>query len=79
MATANPFHLLGDDENDDPSQLIAAQQHKIAAKKPASAAAPPAAAKLPSKPISPAQAGGFYGSSDLISFAILCEWVHLGH
>lgn len=66
MATANPFDILGDDDNDDPSQLIAAQQQKIAsqqqkgaAKKPAAAAAAaaPAAAKLPSKPLPPAQAG----------------------
>ncbi|XP_073110793.1 RGG repeats nuclear RNA binding protein A-like [Elaeis guineensis] len=56
MATGNPFDLLGDDDNDDPSQLIATQQQRIAAKKPAPAAAPPAAAKLPSKPIPPAQA-----------------------
>ncbi|KAG1335345.1 plasminogen activator inhibitor 1 RNA-binding protein-like [Cocos nucifera] len=56
MASANPFDLLGDSDNDDPSQLIAAQQQKIAAKKPAPAAAPPAAVKLPSKPIPPAQA-----------------------
>ncbi|CAL9085944.1 unnamed protein product [Musa acuminata var. zebrina] len=59
MATANPFDLLGDDDNDDPSQLIAAHQQKMAAKKPdapASAAASPAAAKLPAKPVPPAQA-----------------------
>ncbi|XP_072968752.1 RGG repeats nuclear RNA binding protein A-like [Typha angustifolia] len=58
MATANPFDLLGDDENDDPSQLIAAQQQKIAAKKPAApvTAPPPATAKLPSKPAPPSQA-----------------------
>ncbi|CAL5398150.1 unnamed protein product [Camellia sinensis] len=61
MATANPFDLLGDDDNDDPSHLIAAQQHKIAPKK----ASPPTQpqpqqhlkpAKLPSKPLPPAQA-----------------------
>ncbi|KAG0499257.1 hypothetical protein HPP92_003948 [Vanilla planifolia] len=59
MATANPFDLLGDSENDDISVLLAAQQHKIAANKPvakAAAATPPAAAKLPSKPLPPAQA-----------------------
>ncbi|XP_008810382.2 RGG repeats nuclear RNA binding protein A-like [Phoenix dactylifera] len=52
MATANPFDLLGDDENDDPSQLIAVQQQKIAAKKPAA----PAAVKFPTKPAPPSQA-----------------------
>ncbi|KAK8955879.1 hypothetical protein KSP40_PGU016036 [Platanthera guangdongensis] len=52
MATANPFDLLGDNENDDLSQLLAAQQKKVAVDKPA---APPAA-KLPSKPLPPAQA-----------------------
>ncbi|KAL6964941.1 hypothetical protein U1Q18_035996 [Sarracenia purpurea var. burkii] len=63
MATVNPFDLLGDDDNDDPTQLIAAQQLKVAPKKalaptqtkvqPASQAA---AAKLPTKPLPPAQA-----------------------
>ncbi|XP_058067817.1 RGG repeats nuclear RNA binding protein A-like [Magnolia sinica] len=56
MATANPFDLLGDDDNDDPSQLIAKEQQKAAVKKTAAAAAPPAPAKLPSKPLPPAQA-----------------------
>ncbi|URE32273.1 plasminogen activator inhibitor 1 RNA-binding protein [Musa troglodytarum] len=59
MATANPFDLLGDYDNDDPSQLIAAHQQKISAKKPdapASAAASRAAARLPAKPVPPAQA-----------------------
>ncbi|XP_072982083.1 RGG repeats nuclear RNA binding protein A-like [Typha latifolia] len=53
MATVNPFDLLGDDDNDDPSHLIALQQQKIAARKPE--VAPPAAAKLPSKPLPPQQ------------------------
>lgn len=52
MTTANPFDLFVDNENEDLSQLIAAQQKKAAAVKPA---APPAA-KLPSKPLPPAQA-----------------------
>ncbi|XP_020105699.1 RGG repeats nuclear RNA binding protein A-like isoform X1 [Ananas comosus] len=56
MATKNPFDLLGDDESDDPTQLIAAQEQKSAAKKPSAAAPPAAAAKLPSKPVPPAQA-----------------------
>lgn len=59
MATANPFDLLGDDDNDDPSQLV----QKIAAapvkKAPVTAPAGKGAAqpaKLPSKPLPPAQA-----------------------
>lgn len=72
MATMNPFDLLGDDDAEDPSQLIAAHQPKPAAaaasaavgsqskkpgqSKPAAVAAQPAA-KLPSKPLPPAVAG----------------------
>ncbi|KAJ4797325.1 Hyaluronan / mRNA binding family [Rhynchospora pubera] len=60
MATLNPFDLLEDVESDDPSQLIAATEKKIAAKKaaaPAAAApAPTSGAKLPTKPLPPAQA-----------------------
>lgn len=63
MATGNPFDLLGDDDNDDPSQLIAAQQQIIASKKAqaptqaqAQAQPPKPSAKLPSKPLPPAQA-----------------------
>nr|XP_010919739.1 RGG repeats nuclear RNA binding protein A isoform X1 [Elaeis guineensis] len=66
-ATANPFDLLGDYDHDDPSTLIAAQQKKA---EKAAAAAPPRAkkalapaqpstnsqAKLPSKPLPPAEA-----------------------
>ncbi|XP_020585081.1 RGG repeats nuclear RNA binding protein A [Phalaenopsis equestris] len=52
MATTNPFDLLGESENDDLSVLIAAQQKKVAASSPA-ASTP---AKLPSKPLPPAQA-----------------------
>ncbi|XP_068653201.1 RGG repeats nuclear RNA binding protein A-like [Aristolochia californica] len=55
MATTNPFELLGDDDNDDPSLLIAKQQEKILTKNTLSAAAP-APAKLPSKPLPPALA-----------------------
>ncbi|XP_030500392.2 RGG repeats nuclear RNA binding protein A [Cannabis sativa] len=58
MATANPFDLLGDDDNDDLSQLIAAKLPVVAAdtKKPVFPAAQPAKpAKLPSKPLPPAQ------------------------
>lgn len=61
MASANPFDLLGDIDNDDPSQLIIAakqqQQLKAAPKKAlAPAVQKPAQAKMPSKPLSPAQA-----------------------
>ncbi|KAG6490879.1 RGG repeats nuclear RNA binding protein A-like [Zingiber officinale] len=57
MAPINSFALLGDDDNDDPSQLIAAQQQKLAAQKTAvPASATPVAAKLPAKPLPPSQA-----------------------
>uniref|UniRef100_A0A6V7QQN7 Hyaluronan/mRNA-binding protein domain-containing protein n=1 Tax=Ananas comosus var. bracteatus TaxID=296719 RepID=A0A6V7QQN7_ANACO len=49
----------GDDDNDDPSQLIATQQQKIAAQQQKIAPKKPAAAapaKLPSKPLPPQQA-----------------------
>lgn len=62
----NPFDLLGDDDTEDPSQLIAAQQ-KVVAKKKASTQPTDQAkqqpltqtkvAKLPSKPLPPALAG----------------------
>ncbi|KAF5731605.1 plasminogen activator inhibitor 1 RNA-binding protein-like [Tripterygium wilfordii] len=65
MATMNPFDLLGDDA-EDPSQLIAALPQKVAAAtkkelgkgKPVAAAAAQQnkPAKLPSKPLPPAQA-----------------------
>jgi Stm1 len=60
MATLNPFDLLEDVESDDPSLLIAVTEKKIAAKKaaaPAPGSAPTSAAKLPTKPLPPAQAG----------------------
>ncbi|MFS7997013.1 putative hyaluronan/mRNA-binding protein [Helianthus anomalus] len=55
MATMNPFDLLVDDDNDDPNQLIAKLPAAVA---PAAKKTPPAkpAAKLPSKPLPPAQA-----------------------
>lgn len=65
MATLNPFDLLGADDNDDPSQLIAAAQAaaqkaeaKMSAAAPAGKAAQPAAAaKFPTKPAPPSQTG----------------------
>nr|GMC50367.1 plasminogen activator inhibitor 1 RNA-binding protein-like isoform X1 [Ipomoea batatas] len=66
MATMNPFDLLGDDDNEDPLQLHAAQQQKLPTpasapkKTPGQAPAKPNAAaanaKLPSKPLPPSQA-----------------------
>ncbi|KAI4369992.1 hypothetical protein MLD38_018380 [Melastoma candidum] len=65
MATANPFDLLGADDGDDPSLLIAAAQAQaqlLPASKPKKSPAPAQAAaqgqpaKLPSKPLPPAQA-----------------------
>ncbi|PRQ57409.1 putative hyaluronan/mRNA-binding protein [Rosa chinensis] len=62
MATMNPFDLLGDDDAEDPSLLVAAHQQKLAAapkkaqaqpNKPGLDAKP---AKLPSKPAPPSQA-----------------------
>nr|GMD29785.1 plasminogen activator inhibitor 1 RNA-binding protein-like [Ipomoea batatas]GMD34845.1 plasminogen activator inhibitor 1 RNA-binding protein-like [Ipomoea batatas]GMD38165.1 plasminogen activator inhibitor 1 RNA-binding protein-like [Ipomoea batatas] len=60
MADLNPFDLLGDDDTDDPSQLVAAQQQKVApAAKEALAQAAKQQGKLPSKPLPPAQADIF--------------------
>ncbi|KAI6702324.1 hypothetical protein NL676_011460 [Syzygium grande] len=58
MATTNPFDILGDDDNEDPAQLVAAAKPVEKPKKaPAQAAPPPKpAAALPSKPLAPAQA-----------------------
>ncbi|PAN18446.1 hypothetical protein PAHAL_3G202400 [Panicum hallii] len=65
MATLNPFELLGADDNDDPTQLLAAAaaaKQKAEAKKQAAAAAAtgkgaqPAPAKFATKPAPPAQA-----------------------
>ncbi|KAL5799011.1 hypothetical protein ACOSQ2_003831 [Xanthoceras sorbifolium] len=69
MATMNPFDLLGEDDTDDLTQLIAAQKVAAAAapkkpqppaaqaKQPAAAAAQAKSAKLTSKSAPPAQAG----------------------
>nr|XP_043619139.1 RGG repeats nuclear RNA binding protein A-like [Erigeron canadensis] len=62
MATANPFDLLGDDDNDDVSQLVQKIASAPVKKAPAPAAAiagktaAKPAAKLPTKPLPPAQA-----------------------
>ncbi|KAK4769760.1 hypothetical protein SAY87_030292 [Trapa incisa] len=56
MATMNPFGILGNDENDDPSQIIPA----VSLEKPKKALAPAQKGKpvanLPSKPLPPSQA-----------------------
>lgn len=65
MATQNPFDLLGEDDSDDLSSLLIAakQQQKllVETKKSQTPAAQlqqsKPAAKLPSKPVPPAQAG----------------------
>lgn len=74
----NPFDLLGDDDAEDPSQLIAARQVAPAAapkksqtqsqsKQPVqSDSQAKQSAKLPSKPLPPAQAGEPF----LICFAL---------
>lgn len=62
MASLNPFDLLADDDNDDPSHLIAIQQRKVVAKKPLASAA---ALAFPSKPVPPTQAGIFRSSFSL--------------
>ncbi|XP_004306983.1 PREDICTED: circumsporozoite protein-like [Fragaria vesca subsp. vesca] len=60
MATMNPFDLLGDDDAEDPSLLVAAQQQKLAAApkkaQPTKPGVDTKPAKLPSKPVAPAQA-----------------------
>ncbi|XP_047338782.1 RGG repeats nuclear RNA binding protein A-like [Impatiens glandulifera] len=60
MSTTNTFNLLLDDDNEDPSQLIAAQIKVVPAVKKApvsaQAAQPTKPALLPTKPLPPAQA-----------------------
>ncbi|XP_064967307.1 uncharacterized protein LOC135586262 isoform X1 [Musa acuminata AAA Group] len=63
MATVNTFDLLADDDNDDPSHLIAVRQQKVASKKPHAPAAVPAT-KFLNKPLPPAQAVIFFAILD---------------
>lgn len=59
MASMNPFDLLGDNDNDDPSQLIesaSAHLQKLAPKKTPALAQGLKQAKLPTKPLPPSQA-----------------------
>ncbi|KAM0944716.1 putative hyaluronan/mRNA-binding protein [Dioscorea sansibarensis] len=53
MTSSNPFDILGGDDNDDSSHLIAVHQQQGAAKKPSVSAA---SGKPRSKPVPPAQA-----------------------
>ena len=80
MATVNPFNLLGDDDNDDPSQLIAAQQNKIEPQKAPiqTQAQQDKAAKLPSKPLPPAQAGELSIHFLNLSICYVCVGVGVG-
>ncbi|KAI3789777.1 hypothetical protein L2E82_02581 [Cichorium intybus] len=57
MAATNPFDLLGDDDNDDPSQLVAKLPVAVPTtkKSPVGGVAAKPAAKLPSKLLPPAQ------------------------
>lgn len=83
MATLNPFDLLGDDDTEDPSQFIAAAQQKVqitADKKgPASAqpAKPVVQAKLPSKPLPPAQAGKVIIIFDISLFDFVIRFLRM--
>ncbi|XP_044486959.1 RGG repeats nuclear RNA binding protein A-like isoform X2 [Mangifera indica] len=62
MATMNPFDLLGDNDNEDLSQLVSVQQPKLADKPKKSVSTPQAqsaakpAPKFPTKPTPPTQA-----------------------
>lgn len=58
MATSNPFDLLGHDDNDDPNQLVAKLPVPPPAQVPRKATVQPAAAaaRMPSKPLPPAEA-----------------------
>ncbi len=56
MATTNPFDLLGDDDNDDPSQVVLKLAPAKKSLAPPPSAAPAQQPKLPSKPLPPAQA-----------------------
>lgn len=85
MATMNHFDLLGVDDAEDPSLLIAAAQQKLAAapkKVPAQNQGKPASqpqpqqnkppAKLPSKPAPPSQAGESFYWRFIYLFEFLC-------
>lgn len=68
MASTNPFDLLVDDDNDDVTQLLAKLPSTVAdAKK--SPVGGGVAAKLPSKPLPPAQAGTLAACFPLIGDA----------
>lgn len=82
MATANPFDLLGDDDNEDPSQLLAAQRQKLPTPQPKKPqqAQPAQPAKLPSKPLPPTQAGEFsiHFFASTVHFLVLSAEIPVG-
>lgn len=59
MATKNFFDLLGDDENEDPSEVVVRVNSIPAEAKPSAVdkKKPAAPAKLPTKPAPPSEAG----------------------
>ncbi|KAI7993426.1 hypothetical protein LOK49_LG11G00229 [Camellia lanceoleosa] len=75
MVTTNPFDLLGDDDNDDLNQLL--QKLPLPPKKApalAQSAAATQLAKLPSKPLPPAQADLEEAAKPLDEYASLREF-----
>lgn len=68
MATKNFFDLLGDDENEDPSQVVVrANSIPVEEKKPAADKKKPAEpAKLPTKPAPPSEAGMLLSVVDIV-------------
>ncbi|GAA0185578.1 hypothetical protein LIER_32866 [Lithospermum erythrorhizon] len=62
MESLNPFDLLGDDDSEDPNQLIAKVVPSIAKGAPQPQVPPPktTSARLPSKPLPPSQSALFY-------------------
>lgn len=60
MASFNPFDLLGDNDNDDPTLLIANLPAIVPAAAQATKKPAPATTKPQAKPLPPAQAGNYY-------------------
>lgn len=86
MSSTNPFGLLGDDDSEDPTELLASKQLNAPAQAPALAKKAPAqapaaqgkpAAKLPSKPVPPTQAGEILKTR--FRFLFLIVTVYLVH
>ena len=79
MATRNPFDLLDDDDNGDPSALfpsLAASKDKLAASVATKKQQPAMAtsAKLPTKPLPPVQAGKYSQFPSSLFFCIEVEY-----